>query len=143
MERKNHHRYTAQKTAERSLATHYDLKAADIGAYFQGGDGHYAPDHPWLIQHGVQEIIDECQEGLKKIDYKNDPDCIKKRDFYEAALISANAIIKFAERYAKLAEEQAAAETDETRKAELLEIADMCRWVPRNPAETLRRPCSL
>ena len=121
-----------------ALATHYDLKAADIGTYFQGGDGHFAPDHPWLIQHGVQEIIDECQEGLKKIDYKNDPDCIKKRDFYEAALISANAIIKFAERYAKLAEEQAAAETDETRKAELLEIADMCRWVPRNPARNFK-----
>ena len=121
-----------------ALATHYDLKAADIGTYFQGGDGHFAPDHPWLIQNGVQAIIDGCREGLEKIDYKNDPDCIKKKDFYEAGIISANAIIKFAERYAKLAEELAAEETDTVRKEELLEIAEICRWVPRNPARNFK-----
>ena len=53
-----------------ALATHFQIKAADIGAYFQGGDGHFAPDHPWLIQNGLQTIIDQCQEGLSEIDYK-------------------------------------------------------------------------
>ena len=57
-----------KRLPKEALDTHYHLKAADIGAYFQGGDGHFAPDHPWLIQHGVQEIIDQCEEGLKKID---------------------------------------------------------------------------
>ena len=127
-----------KRLPKEALTTHYNLKAADIGAYFQGGDGHYAPDHPWLIQHGVQEIINQCEEGLKNIDYKNDPDCIKKKDFYEAAIISSNAIIKFAERYAKLAEELAEKETDETRKAELLDMAAICRHVPRNPARNFK-----
>ena len=121
-----------------ALATHYDLKAADIGTYFQGGDGHFAPDHPWLIRNGVQTIINQCEENLKKIDYKNDPDYIKKKDFYEAAIISANAIIKFAARYADLAEKIAAEEKDETRKAELLDMADICRNVPRNPARNFK-----
>ena len=89
---------------EEALKTHFEIKAADIGAYFQGGDGHFAPDHPWLINHGVQEILDECDQYLAELDFKKDPECIKKRDFYEAAKISANAIIKFAERYAALAE---------------------------------------
>ena len=66
----------------------------------QGGDGHFAPDHPWLIKNGLQTIINQCQEGLSKIDYKNDPECVKKKDFYEAAIISANAVIQFAARYA-------------------------------------------
>ena len=121
-----------------ALATHYDLKAADIGTYFQGGDGHFAPDHPWLIRHGVQEIIDQCEEGLKRIDYKNDPDCVKKKDFYEAAIISAGAIIRFAERYAILAQKLAREEKDPARKTELLEMADICRHVPKNPARNFK-----
>ena len=121
-----------------ALATHFQIKAADIGAYFQGGDGHFAPDHPWLIQNGVQAIIDQCEEGLANIDYKNDPECVKKKDFYEAAMISANAIIQFAARYADLAEKLAAEETDETRKRELLEMAEICRHVPKYPARNFR-----
>ena len=121
-----------------ALATHFQIKAADIGAYFQGGDGHFAPDHPWLIQNGVQAIIDQCEEGLATIDYKNDPECVKKKDFYEAAMISANAIIQFAARYADLAEKLAAEETDETRKRELLEMAEICRHVPKYPARNFR-----
>lgn len=121
-----------------ALATHYDLKAADIGTYFQGGDGHFAPDHQWLFTHGVQEIIDECRKYQDGIDWKNDPDAIKKRDFYEAAIVSAQAIIKFAARYAQLAEKMAAEEADEKRKEELLQMADTCRWVPANPARNFR-----
>ena len=123
---------------EEALKTHFEIKAADIGAYFQGGDGHFAPDHPWLINHGVQEILDECDQYLAELDFKKDPECIKKRDFYEAAKISANAIIKFAERYAALAESLAAEETDETRKEELLDMARICRYVPRHPARTYK-----
>ncbi len=121
-----------------ALATHFDLKAADIGTYFQGGDGHFATDHAYLFEHGLQYIIDKCDKLRGEIDWKNDPDCIKKKDFYDAAIISANAVIKYAERYAKLAEDQAQRETDETRKKELLEISDMCRWVPKNTARNFR-----
>lgn len=121
-----------------ALATHYDLKAADIGTYFQGGDGHFAPDHPWLIKNGLQKIIDLCEEKQKEIDYKNDPECVKKNDFYEAAKISANAVIKFAERYADLAEQMAEEEKDPERKAELLDMAQICRHVPRYPARNFK-----
>ncbi len=127
-----------ERLPKEAQATHFDIKAADIGAYFQGGDGHFAPDHPWLIKNGLQSIIDQCDEGLKNIDYKNDPECVKKQQFYEAARISANAVINFAARYAELAEKLAAEETDETRKQELLEMAEICRYVPRHPARNFR-----
>ncbi|MDD3337565.1 MAG: pyruvate formate lyase family protein [Lachnospiraceae bacterium] len=125
-----------------ALATHYDIKAADIGAYFQGGDGHFAPDYPWLLQNGIQTIIDQCNQRREMLDYKNDPECIKKKDFYDAAIISANAIIKFASRYAELAEGMSENESDEIRKKELQDIASMCRYIPgkapRNFKEALQ-----
>ena len=91
-----------------------------------------------MIKNGLQTIINQCQEGLSKIDYKNDPECVKKKDFYEAAVISANAVIQFAARYADLAEKMAAEETDEGRKQELLEMAQICCHVPKHPARNFR-----
>jgi formate C-acetyltransferase len=120
-----------------ALSTHYDLKAADIGTYFQGGDGHFAPHHEWLFTKGIRHIIEECGKGLAGIDW-SEPDAIKKKDFFEASLISAKAIVKFAKRYAELATKLAAEEKDETRKQELLEIADMCTWIPMNPARSFK-----
>ncbi|MCI7094146.1 MAG: hypothetical protein MR940_10235 [Lachnospiraceae bacterium] len=127
-----------KRLPENALAAHEKLKAADVSGYFQGGDGHYAPDHPWLIQHGLEEIICECDDYESKLDYKNDPEAIEKADFYQAARISANAVIKFSHRYAELAEKLAAEEKEPARKKELLEMAEICRWVPEHPARNFR-----
>jgi pyruvate-formate lyase len=43
-------------------------------------------------------------------------------------------------RYAHLARELAAKEQNPPRKQELLEIGDVCEWVPENPARTFREP---
>lgn len=121
-----------------ALQTHYELKAADIGAYFQGGDGHFATDHRWLINHGLEEIIRQAEEGLKNLDWKNDPEAVKKKDFYEAARVTAESVIQYAHRCADLADELAEKEKDEQRKAELKEMAAICRYVPEHPARTFR-----
>ena len=52
--------------------------------------------------------------------------------------ISCDAAILFAERHAELAEKMAAEETDAQRKAELLKIADVCRWVPAHAPRDLQ-----
>lgn len=65
-------------------------------------------------------------------------DDIETIDYYTAAIIELKAMIKQANRYADLAEKMAAEEADETRKAELIEIARICRKVPAKPAETFR-----
>jgi len=125
------------RVPKEALATHYDLKAADIGTYFQGGDGHFAPDHQWLFNRGLESIIAECEQYRSEINW-NEPDAIKKKDFYDAAIVSVGAVIKFAERYADLAEEMAEKEEDMIRRKELLEIAAVCRHVPRKPARDFR-----
>ncbi len=58
--------------------------------------------------------------------------------FYQASLIVMRAVIRLAHRYAELAREMAAKEKDETRKAELIAIAETCEWVPEHPARNLR-----
>ncbi len=118
---------------EEALATHYDIKAADVGTYFQGGDGHFAPDYEYLINNGLQKLIDDCTKFRDELDWK-DSETPKKKEFYDAAIISAESVIKHAERHAELAEKMAAEEKDEARKKELLTLAETCRWVPRNPA---------
>ena len=45
-----------------------------------------------------------------------------------------NAVIRHAKRYAGLAREMAACETDEKQREKLLKIADVCEYVPENPA---------
>ena len=74
----------------------------------------------------------EIEENLATLDYLNDPDATDKAEELEAMAISCDAIILFAERHADLAEEMAAEESNPQRKAELLKIAEVCRWVPAN-----------
>ncbi len=120
-----------------ALATHFDIKAADIGTYFQGGDGHFAPDHKWLFEHGLQHIIEQCEEYIADLDWTQ-PETALKKDFYEAAIISSKATIKYANRYAELAEKMALDETDVERRKELEELAEICRRVPQYPARNFR-----
>jgi len=117
--------------------THFEIKAVDIGAYFQGGDGHYSPHHKWLFEKGVQAIIDQCAVAKASLDWSQ-PDAYDKMVFYEAAMIDCRAVIRFAERYARLARASAQASKDQAEAVELREIADICERVPRNPARTFR-----
>lgn len=120
-----------------ALKTHLDIKAVDIGAYFQGGDGHFSPDHKWLFEHGLQYVISQCEEHLKNLDWSC-PDSILKKEFYESAIISCSAVIRFANRYAELAENLALKETDAKVRSELTELAGICRRVPKFAAPTFR-----
>lgn len=124
-----------KRLTKEALITHFEIKAVDIGAYFQGGDGHYSPDHKWLVAHGLQYIIDECNKNLENLDWSL-PDTVMKKDFYQAVKISCEAVINFSNRYAKLAEKMAEEEEDNIRRNELVRIAEICRRVPQYPART-------
>ena len=59
----------------------------------------------------------------------------KAYDFLRSIIITSEAIVKFANRFADTAEAMAKSEKDEKRKLELLEISKNCRRVPEFPAE--------
>ena len=95
-----------------------------------------APGHTALngkiYRQGMLDYKREIAANLASLDYLNDPEATDKADEWKAMDISCDAVIVFAERHAELAEEMATTETDPTRRAELLKIAEVCRWVPAN-----------
>jgi len=76
------------------------------------------------------DFKNEIARALDNLDYLNDPEATDKADELRAMAISCDAAIIFAERHADLAAAMATDTTDPGRKAELLQIAENCRWVP-------------
>lgn len=93
-------------------------------------------DYPAVLNKGLRAIINEVDDALKKLPKHNTN--WSKVEFYRAAKIALEAVIAYANRYADLAEETARNETDPAKKAELLEIAEVCRRVPEFPARNFR-----
>lgn len=56
--------------------------------------------------------------------------------FHDSVLLALKALDEFAERYVELLNKMAAKERDPRRQAELLHMAEVCAWVPKNPART-------
>lgn len=105
----------------------------EAGTFTEFGEqralGHTSLDN--LIYHkGALDMKKDIAEARAKLDFINDPEATAKDEQLQGMDISCDAVIIFAERHADLAEKMAAEEKDETRKAELLKIADVCRWVP-------------
>ncbi|MFC1820924.1 pyruvate formate lyase family protein, partial [Thermodesulfobacteriota bacterium] len=93
------------------------------------------PDHEKVMNKGLNGIIAEAKEGLQKLSF-SDKDDLGKYYFLKAVIIACEGAIKFAHRYAELARELAGKESDTVRKKELEKIADICQWVPANPARS-------
>lgn len=97
----------------------------------QRAAGHTAMDGK-MYHRGLLETKELIAAEIAKLDYINDSEATDKEQELEAMSISCDAAILFAERHAELAEKMAAECQNAQRKAELLKIADVCRWVPAN-----------
>ena len=105
----------------------------EAGTFTEFGEqralGHTALDD-LIYTKGALDLKADIAEARAKLDFINDPEATAKDEQLQGMSISCDAVIVFAERHAKLAEEKAAVETDPKRKAELLKIADVCHHVP-------------
>ena len=93
-------------------------------------------DYEKPLKIGFNGIKKEAQERLAALDEFSPVDNTEKKPFLEAIILTADAIILWASRHADLALKKAKSDKDEKRKAELLEIARICRKVPAEPAES-------
>lgn len=96
-----------------------------------------AVDFSRILKDGAKGIIEEAKQCLKDLRYDS-ADALEKRYFWEGVIIVYEAWVRFANRYADLAEKMAGEEKDEARRAELLEMARICRKVPYEPAGNFR-----
>lgn len=112
------------------------LEAVDAGVITIGSRNVPTASHvaafTKLFSVGLNGIIKQCREQIAAIDVV-DNEIQQKKDLWESMIISCQAVIDFAGRYADLAEKMAAECSDEQRKSELLTIAENCRTVPAEP----------
>lgn len=97
--------------------------------------GRVAADYPKVLTKGLSGIIEEVRELLQELTVHSYED-LRKKFFLEAVIISFQGVIDFAKRYAALARELPRSGVSPARKTELEHIADICEWVPANPART-------
>ena len=101
----------------------------------QRGPGHTCGGEQ-VFTTGYLDYKEKIQKTMDALDYINDPDAVNKCEELKAMDIPCDAVIILGERYHRLALEMAEKETDETRKAELLQIAANLEVVPAHKPET-------
>ncbi len=98
-----------------------------------GGDGHLTVDLAGVVNKGLKDNIARAKKRLSELDL-SEPREAEQKPFLEAVIISCEAVIRFAHRYAKIASDRAKETKDPQRKAELEKVADVLMNVPENPA---------
>ncbi|MGC8685789.1 MAG: glycyl radical protein [bacterium] len=89
--------------------------------------GHLVVGHKNLIQKGLGTIKSSIQSSLENIKDEN------KKQVLKAMIITIDAAIEYAHRFARKARTLAMEERDPQRKLELEQIAQHCEWVPEHP----------
>ncbi|MCX5971447.1 MAG: pyruvate formate lyase family protein, partial [Coprothermobacterota bacterium] len=95
----------------------------------QRAPGHTVADGK-IYRKGFLQFQAEIKEQLQALDYTHDPHAYERSQQLRAMAMDCQAIIGYAQRYAKLASRLAEAEADPKRKKELAKIAEVCSWVP-------------
>ena len=129
---------TALMTEETKKAMEHNIFTP--GYYVFYGVVHVTVQYEKVLAIGYRGLIQEMQGELDRCN-PGDGDYCTKSQFLKAAIISCEAVIRYARRYALLAEKEAAACGDSDRKRELARIAANCARVPEYGASTFYEAC--
>ena len=110
------------------------------GNYFYNGVGHVTVKYREVLEIGFEGIMEKAQKELDGCSV-GDGNYARKSHFLEAVILSCKAVIDYAGRYAKLAQEMAAQTSDPVRKQELFVIAENCSRVPAKGAQNFYEAC--
>jgi len=103
---------------------------------FDVPEGRLIVDYQKIIDEGVEGIIKRINGKIAGLGDLNTKELFDKYNFYQGVKMALEGLVAYAENHAKEAERLAAECKDSARKKELLEIARICRKVPRKPADT-------
>ncbi len=99
------------------------------------GLGNEIPDYQLVLKKGLADVLARAKERRAGIDPK-EPDGVKKIFFLDGVIKANEAVVNFANRIAAECGKAAARAKDPQTRAELSELADICRHVPLHPART-------
>jgi pyruvate formate-lyase/glycerol dehydratase family glycyl radical enzyme len=102
----------------------------------QRAPGHAILDNK-IYCKGLLDFKNEIEDALNNLDYYNDGEAYSKEQELKAMAITADALIKFAERHAQKARKLAEKEKNPQRKRELEMIGEVCSHVPAHQPRNL------
>ena len=108
---------------------YFDSAIKMTEAAIQGQDSHMTVDYDLVLGIGLNGIIEKIDKYIANCEDDKLP-------FYNSCKKCLQAIIIHSENYAKKALEMAEKTDSAQRRAELLELAEICKKVPANPAES-------
>ncbi len=129
---------TALIAPEAQLAMEHNVFTP--GNYFYNGVGHVTVQYDKVLAIGFRGIIDEVKAEKSRMNF-GDADYCSKGVLLDAIIMSCEATITYANRYASLAREMADREKNSNRRAELLRIAENCSRVPAEGARDFYEAC--
>jgi pyruvate formate-lyase/glycerol dehydratase family glycyl radical enzyme len=101
----------------------------------QRAPGHTVLDDK-IYSRGLLDFVADIDGAVARLDRTRDPEAWEKSEALASMRIACEAVMRFAERHADLALEQARTETDPIRRGELETIAAVCRRVPKHAPRT-------
>lgn len=129
---------TSYMAPEALLAIEHNIFT--VGNYYYNGVGHITVKYDEVLAIGYRGIIEKAKAELSKCGF-GDGDYAKKAHFLEAVILSCEAVIRYARRYAQLLLDEADKCTDAARKQELLMMAKNCVNVPEKGATSFWEAC--
>ena len=97
--------------------------------------GHNIHNHQKVLKKGFLGIKKDAEDRLARLNLDDAEDATKV-PFLKGVVMAMEAAAEIGTRFAARARELAEKEEDSKRKAELIKIAEVCDWVPANPART-------
>ncbi len=110
------------------------------GNYLYNGVGHVTVNYGDVLARGYEGIRADAEAALAAAK-PGDADYVKRSQFLRAVMISCDAAIAYAGRYAALADKMAKECRDSRRAEELKRIAETCRRVPAKGARSFYEAC--
>ncbi len=98
---------------------------------------HTIPDYGRVLEKGLNGIVTGAESKLKSLNESSESENEKnnrKIKFYEGMIKVLDAIVEYANSLSREALKQAELSEDDSRRAQLLRMAEMCKKVPANPA---------
>lgn len=117
---------------------HKDLLSSGIikaEGNMNAGDAHMAVDYESVLQKGIKHVIARVVERRQRIDQTDWAD-LHKDQFLKAVEMTMHAMSEHILRYAAVARQDAAAESRDWRRQELIQIAENCEWIATEPPKT-------
>lgn len=126
-----------RKNLPKEVNDAWDAGVTDETWVCAAGLGNEIVDYKMVVEKGLKDVLTRIQEKKDSIDILN-PDALKQLHFLEAAKLGNEAVLNYSNRLADKCEEEAGKTDDPEYKKELMELAEICRYVPFHPARTFQ-----